>query len=110
MAYTASATAFHFEHQGSKFHVDVWTDFDELDVHLRRLDTLANKWEYVTSYVVPDNDVDGGFRAAISVFNKKLEELFPPKATSASTPEEQLRLLVRDGLTFNATTGQLEVK
>ena len=110
MAYTASPSAFHFEVQGTKFHVDVWTDFQELDVHLRRLDATANKWEYVTSHVIRDeSDLRGGLVAAVEVFNKKLGELFP-KADTALTPEQELRKLVRDGLNYNTATGQLEVK
>lgn len=109
MAYTASQDAFHFEVQGIKFHVDVWTDFDELDVHLRRFDATASKWEYVTSYVVSESNIRGGLAAAVEVFNKALEGLFP-KDTTALTPEQELRKLVREGLNYNATTGQLEVK
>lgn len=109
MAYTASASAFHFECEGHKFHIDVWTDFDELDVHLRQLDTSTSQWKYVTSYVVPDNNISGGLATAVEVFNKKLGELFP-KADTSLTPEQELRALVRDNLVFNSTTNELEIK
>lgn len=110
MSYTASPSAFHFEVQGTKFHVDVWTDFDELDVHLRRFDATANKWEYVTSHVVFDeSNIRGGLVAAVEVFNRKLEEIFP-KVDTSLTPEQELRALVREGLNYNETTGKLEVK
>ena len=108
MAYTASPSAFHFEVQGNKFHIDVWTDFDELDVHLRQLDTSTSQWKYVTSYVVPDNNISGGLASAVEVFNKKLGELFP-KATASLTPEQELRALVRNNLSFNANTNKIEV-
>lgn len=110
MAYTASPSAFHFMIDNHKFHVDVWTDFDELDVHLRRLDPATSKWEYVTSHVIRDeSDVRGGLMAAVEIFNKTLEGLFP-KAETALTPEQELRALVRDGLNFDASTNKLEVK
>ena len=109
MAYTASPSAFHFEVQGNKFHIDVWTDFDELDVHLRRLDPTTSKWEYVTSHVIFDeSNISGGLASAVEVFNKKLGELFP-KATASLTPEQELRALVRNNLSFNANTNKIEV-
>lgn len=110
MAYTASQDAFHFTVNGIKFHVDVWTDvqFPELDVQLRRLDPAANKWEYIISHVVPDNDIRGGFLVAVEIFNRKLGEIFP-KADAALTPEQELRKLVREGLTFNSSTNELEM-
>mgnify|MGYP000598548618 CR=1 FL=1 len=110
MAYTASPSAFHFEVQGNKFHVDVWSDFDELDVHLRRLDPATSKWEYVTSHVIfNESDLRGGLMAAVESFNQALEGLFP-KAETALTPEQELRAMVRDGLNYNASTNKLEVK
>lgn len=109
MAYTASPSAYHFDVQGHKFHIDVWTDFDELDLHLRRLDSNTSQWEYVTSYVVSESDISGGLAAALAQFNAKLETIFP-KATTVLTPEQELRKLVREGITYNAATGDLEIK